>query len=103
MMIILAKCGNGYCGCEEEDVFFFDEDVIEKDIDDEIYQWAIENAESYSHVYFCCDEEHSDEEYEVYIENVQYDWKVASYEEYVEWCENWNLDPNSYRGGVIDK
>ena len=96
MVIILASCGNGYCGCESEDVFFFDENTPIGDINDVVYQWAVENAESFAHVHFGWDEEYSDEEWEDYIENhVEFDYYSATYEEYVEWCENWGYEPKA--------
>lgn len=94
MMIILARCGNGYCGCESEDAFFFDEGTLEQEIDEDILMWARENAESYAYVHFGWDEPYTEEEYDEYIENyVDFDWHEASYEEYVEWCENWGYEP----------
>ena len=33
------------------------------------------------------------EEYEEYLENyVSYTWYEATYEEYVDWCENWSRE-----------
>ena len=94
MIIILARCSNGYCGCESEDVFFFDEGTLEREIDEDILTWARENAESYASVHFDWDEHYTDEEYDDYIENyVDFDWHKASYEEYVEWCENLGYEP----------
>lgn len=94
MKIILARCGNGYCGCDSEDAFFFDEGTSEREIDEDVLAWARENAESYAYVHFGWGEEYTDEEYEFYIENyVDFDWHEASYEEYVEWCENWGYEP----------
>ena len=92
-MIILARCSNGYCGCDSEDVFFYKDDTPEHIIDEDLICWAEENAESYAYVHFGWDEEYTDEEYEDYLENyVSYDWYVATYEQYVAWCENWNYE-----------
>lgn len=94
MKIILARCGNGYCGCDSEDAFFFDEGTSEREIDEDILIWARENAESYAYVHFGWDTPYTEEEYDEYIENyVDFDWHEASYEEYVEWCENWGYEP----------
>lgn len=97
MKIILAKCGNGYAGCDQEEVFFFHEDGwSEKEINNEIYAWACECAESYAYVHFGWDEPYTDEEYEDYLENyVSYDWHEATYEEYLEYCENWGIEPKT--------
>lgn len=95
-MIILAHCGNGYCGCDSEEVFFFNDAMDEAEIDEEILSWARENAESFAHVHFGWGESYTDEEYDDYLENyVDFDWHIASYEEYEEWCENWYYTPKT--------
>ena len=94
MRIILATCGNNYCGCDSEEVFFFDDGTLNSVINSEIYSWAVENAENFSYVHFGWDSEYSEEDYDFYIENyVDFDWHDATYEEYVEWCENWGYTP----------
>lgn len=94
MMIILARCGNGYCGCDAEEVFFYEDGTAEGFINGEIWQWAADNAESYAYVHFGWGEEYTDEDYEYYMENyVEFDWHDASYEEYVEWCEGCGYEP----------
>lgn len=94
MRIILAFCGNGYCGCDSEDVFFYEDNVTDEAIDEDMHAWACENAESFAYVHFGWDEPYTDEEYDYYLEgNVTYDWRQATYEEYVEWCENWGYEP----------
>lgn len=95
-MIVLAHCSNGYCGCDSEDVFFYKDDTSERVIDEDLVCWAQENAEVYSYVHFGWDEEYTEEEYDDYLENyVNFDWHVATYEEYVDWCENWNYTPKT--------
>ena len=94
MMIVLAHCGNGYCGCDSEEVFFFEDGTAEAIIYETVCDWARDNAESYAYVHFGWGEEYSDEDYEDYLENyVDFDWHDATYEEYVEWCENWGYEP----------
>ena len=94
MMIVLAHCGNGYCGCDSEEVFFFEDGTAEAIINETVCDWARDNAESYTYVHFGWGEEYSDEDYEDYLENyVDFDWHDATYEEYVEWCENWGYEP----------
>lgn len=93
-MIILATCGNGYCGCDAEEVFFHEEGFTEREIDSEVYAWARENAESFAYVHFGWDEEYSEEDYEDYLENwVTFDWRIVTYEEYVDYCANWSIEP----------
>ena len=94
MRIILATCGNNYCGCDSEEAFFFDDETLDSVIDFEIYSWAVENAESFSYVHLDWDSDYSEEDYQFYIENyVDFEWHDATYEEYVEWCENWGYTP----------
>lgn len=97
MRIILANCGNGYSGCDAEEVFFFDEDCwSDTGINNEIYAWACDNAESYAYVHFGWDEPYTDEDYEDYLENyMSYGWHDATYEEYLEYCENWSIEPKT--------
>ena len=95
-MIVLAHCSNGYCGCDSEEVFFFDDDTPERIIDEDLVCWAQENAESYAYVHFGWDEPYTEEDYEDYLENyVSYDWHSATYEEYLEWCDNWSYEPKT--------
>lgn len=98
MIIILAICGNGYCGCESEDVFFYEDDcTAETDINEDVYQWACDNAESYSYVHFGWGEDYTDEEWDDYMENyVDFSWHEATYEEYVDWCQNWGYEPKVF-------
>lgn len=96
MKIIIAHCGNSYCGCDVEDVFFYDDDVVNKYIEEDVREYAYNNAESFAHVHFGWDEEYTDEDYEDYIENyMTYNWHEADYFEYVEWCENWGYEIKS--------
>lgn len=94
MIIVLAHCGNGYVGCDSDEVFFYEERTDERTINTEVQQWAEENANSFAHVHFGWDADYTDEEYEDYITNyVEYDWHEATYEEYIEWCENLGCEP----------
>ena len=99
MKLVIAHCGNGYAGCDTEDLFVFDDDISDGIINDELWAWTCEHGESYAYVHFGWEEEYSEEEYDEYIENLYYDWKVVSYEEAVEWCENYGYDINDYLKG----
>ena len=97
MIIVLAHCDNGYCGCDSEDAFFYEEGTTEEEINCDIWNWACDNAESYAHVHFGWDEPYTDEDYDFYIEShVNFDWHEATYEEYIEWCENWGYEPQIF-------
>ena len=101
MKIVLAICGNGYCGCDCEEAFFYEEDCWSNaEIDEEILGWACEHAESYAYVHFGWDEPYTEEEYEDYLENyVTYNWHEATYDEYIEWCDNWGYEPKPWWEG----
>ena len=95
-MIVLAHCSNGYCGCDSEEVFFYEDDTPELVIDEDLVCWAQENAESYAYVHFGWEGEYTEEKYDEYLEDyVSYDWHVATYEEYLDWCDNWNYEPKT--------
>lgn len=94
MMIILAHCGNGYCGCDCEDVFFYDESTEETEITEDLWAWACDHAESYAYVHFGWGEHYTEEEYEEYMENhVDFSWEEISREEYLEWCDDNGYEP----------
>ena len=94
MIIVLARVGNGYCGCENEDAFFYEEEFNEREIEEDVYNFAFENAETYSYVHFGWDYPYTEEEYDDYLENyVTYNWDVVTYEEYLEWCDDQGVDP----------
>ena len=96
MKIIKATCGNGYCGCDQEEVFFFSDNFALREIDTEVYSWSVENAESYAYVHFGWDEPYTDEDYEDYLENyVTYSWDEITYDEYLDYCENWHITPKT--------
>lgn len=97
MIIVLAHCGNGYCGCDAEEVFFYEEGTSDHEINADVYDWAVDNADSFAHVHFGWDEPYTDEEQEDYIENyMTYDWHVATYEEYLDYCDNWGIEPKVF-------
>lgn len=97
MIIVLAHCGNGYCGCDSEEVFFFEDGTAESIINETVCDWARDNAESYAYVHFGWDEPYTDEDYEDYLENyVDFDWHDATYEEYLDYCDNWGIEPKVF-------
>ena len=94
MIIVIAHCGNGYCGCENEDAFFYEEEISEREIEEDVYTFALENAETYSYIHFGWDCLYTEEEYNDYMENyVEYNWHIATYEEYLEWCDDQGVEP----------
>ena len=94
MIIVLATCGNGYCGCDAEEAFFYEEGTADNEINTDVYNWACDNAESFSHCHFGWCEEYTDEEWDDYIENyVTFEWHIATYDEYVKYCDNWGIEP----------
>lgn len=93
--IVIARCGNGYNGCDAEDVFIYDANVSEAEIEEDVCCFAADNAESFSHIHFGWDnDEYTEDEYDEYLnEYVEYEWHYATYEEYLEFCENWSIKP----------
>lgn len=86
--------GNGYCGCDFEDIILVDNDMTE----DEAYECArdeaCDNAESFAYVHFGWDESYTDEEYEEYIENnVECNFEFVTRAEYLKFCENYGYEP----------
>ena len=61
---ILFSGGNGYCGCDFEDVLFYPNDVDENQIDADGWAMAEDNATTYSHIHFGWGEDYTDEEWE---------------------------------------
>ena len=95
--IILAHCGNGYAGCDAEDLFIYDNLIDDKIITDEVYAWACDHAESYAYVHFGWDEPYTEEDYDEYLEEyMTLNWQDIAYDEAVEWCENYGYDIEDY-------
>lgn len=95
--IILAHCGNGYVGCDAEDLFIYDNLTDDKIITDEVYAWACDHAESYAYVHFGWDEEYTDEDYDEYLEEyMTLNWQDITYDKAVKWCENYGYDIKDY-------
>ena len=42
MKIVKAIFSNGYCGCDQEEVFFFSDNFTLREIDTEVYNWSME-------------------------------------------------------------
>lgn len=93
MKIIRAWCGNGYVGCGDEDVFFYDDNDTSETIGKDLWAWAIDNAESYSYVHFGWDSEYTEEEWEEYLDDIDFEWIEISYEEYLKYCEEYGYTP----------
>lgn len=94
-LIVIARCGNGYSGCDAEEAFIYNINTTEAEIEEDVRYFAFENAESFSHIHFGWDnEDYTEEEYEEYLnEYTEYEWHYATYEEYLEFCENWGIKP----------
>ena len=91
---ILFEGGNGYCGCDFEDVMFYPDYIHEDTIDIDGWGMAEDNAQSYAHYHFGWGEDYTDEEWDEYLDNyVEYSWREITREEYIAWCKNWNYTP----------
>ena len=86
--------GNGYCGCDFEEVLVVNDDMTEEEANDIAHEAAMDNADTFSYVRFGWDEERSEEEYEEYIENnVEYGYNFMTRAEYLEFCEANGFEP----------
>lgn len=82
MLYVKFFCGNGYCGCAIEDVLEFDDETLEKEIDEYVYSIAHDNAENYEHIAFGWNANKTEEEYDFYYENIEYSWDYITKEEF---------------------
>ncbi len=97
---------NGYCGCDEDDVIAFNDDITNDQIDSYLYDDLQEYASGFENVAEGYDYEEgweSAEDEEFYYENCDYSWEEITKEEYKEWLgedeyeeedpdENWDFD-----------
>lgn len=93
-MIVRRYFDNGYCGCDQEEMEYYANDMSHADIDADTDEWGRNEAESYAHVHFGWDEEYTEEDMDEYIEGCNWGWEEVTWEQYVEYCENWSLEPN---------
>lgn len=93
MKIIKAWCSNGDVRCGDEDIFFYDDDDTSEMIGEDLWVWAINNAEQYSYVHFGWDGEYTEDEWEEYLEDIDFGWIEISYEEYLEYCKEYGCIP----------
>lgn len=87
MVYILYMGGNGYCGCDWEEVREYDS-FNEDEFNETLYQLSCDYAESYEHVATGWDgsfetEEDRDDYYNCAVENGN--WREISREEYQEY------------------
>lgn len=87
-MLILAYFENGYCGCDQEEVFHFEVGTELRFIEETVSEWAMDNADSYSYVHFGWETDYTDEEYDEYLAMITWTYKDLTYGEYLEYCEN---------------
>ena len=93
-MIVKFYFGNGYVGCDQEEMMFYPKDTPARMINIDVNEWGHENADSYAYVALGWEEDYTEEEYEDYVNNCDWGWHDATWEEYVEYCENWRITPN---------
>ena len=87
-MLVLAHFENGYCGCDQEEVFHFEAGTELRFIEGTISEWAMDNADSFAYVHFGWEAEYTDEEYDEYIEMIEWTYENLTYEEYLKYCED---------------
>ena len=94
-MIVRFYFENGYPCCNEEEFYYYNkEDVASGLIDVDVQLWGCENAEAYSYVHLGLGSDYTDEEYDEYVADCGWGWEEQTWEQYVEYCENWGLEPN---------
>ena len=93
-MIVRWYFENGYSSCDQEEMVYYDNNTPKKEIDIDVDDWGRENAESYAYVHFGWDEEYTEDEFEEYLYDCNWGWEEVSWDEYVEYCESWSLEPN---------
>lgn len=74
--------GNGYCGCDFDDLAAFDDDTTDRVIDEYGFELALDNAESLASAATGGEEFESEEEEQEYFDNCWYEWEEISLEEY---------------------
>lgn len=91
---ILYSGGNGYCGCNFEDVIFYPNEATDEDFEEDGWAMAEDNAQTYSHIHFGWGEEYGDEEWEEYLDNhVEFGWEEITRERYLKWCKEMGYTP----------
>ena len=93
-MIVRWYFENSYSGCNQEEMMYYDNNTPKEDIDADVDDWGRENAESFAHVHFGWDEEYTEDEFDDYLYSCGWGWEEVSWDEYLEYCENWGLEPN---------
>lgn len=93
---VKAFGGNGYCGCDWEDVFIYPDDVTEEEINEDVYSRAVDEGESYSYVHFGWDSDYSEEDYDEYMENyIHCGWDWTDRDGYLAHCDNYSFTPKT--------
>lgn len=78
--------GNGYCDCDfEQYEVYEDKEVNEDFLNDIAEELGMDNAQSFEYVVTGWDEDfESEEDREIYYENIEYGWVEITKEEYEE-------------------
>lgn len=85
MRYIYFTGGNGYCGCDIDEVSVFPDDTTDEELDQYAYEMAIDNAETYEYVATGWDEGWESEEAEdLYYQDSYCNWVEITEEEYKE-------------------
>lgn len=87
MRYVKFSGGNGYCGCDWEEVAIVDDDTTDWNLDQQSYDLAMDYAEGYGHVAEGYDNDtgwESEEAENEYYEGVTSRWREITEEEYNE-------------------
>lgn len=93
MRRIVFKSTTGYCGMDGHDFQVYPDNVTEKELDDEAWQLALDNAESYGYYHAPY--------YEEEIANLEEDSEEL--DQYIDSIEGWweDYDPEKHEGLAI--
>lgn len=72
---------NGYYGCDEVDIWEYDDSVTEEDVEKDCNEHLDEYAENWSYVAFGWDNEETEEEFEEYLENCYFVFEILDEDE----------------------
>lgn len=81
MKYVKVSFQNGYTGCDEVDIWEYDDDVTEEEITQDCEEYLYEYAEGYAHCAFGWDYDYTEDEYDIYLENCTVNWHIMTDEE----------------------
>lgn len=84
MLYVRVHFENGYCGCDETDVWEYPDNVTQEDVANDCEEHLYDYAESFAHVAFGWDEEYSESDFDDYLDSCYYTFDIISENELTE-------------------